>query len=246
MSRRRRAASFLFEPARFRNDPAVLAMTDSERGIYIMLLTAGWELPHPGIFPDDDKIMAQLAMTTVDNYGAAKAALKRAFDQEIRPGFWVQRGLARTFRAQTRFVSAQSERGRLGAKAKWGKDKDGTSTANGPPKPTSGSVIGSGSEKIEEKDFAHARGEPASTKKSTASDTEDSELTPPGPSWAWQPQRPAIAFPPDTANPAATGDVCDPASAHDAVAALQAQFDALDESAPGEIEEPKRGERGAF
>lgn len=143
MSRNKRAASFLFEPTRFRTDPAVMAMSPAARGAYIILLCAGWDLPKPGVFPADDRLLAQLAMCTSGEWASVRQEVSAAFTVTDRA--WTQKGLLRTKAAQDRFVSRQSERGRAGANATNAKWLSGASAATaldaGSPQPTS--VLGS-------------------------------------------------------------------------------------------------------
>ena len=125
-------------------------MSDAARGCYSMLFTAGWDMPEVGVFPADDRVLARLAMTTDEGWASVRDQVALAFDTTIRPGYWVQRGLVRTKRAQDRFAGGQVAAGRRGAMSRWNKEKDrlpiGTPSdnawaAHGPS--VLGSVLGS-------------------------------------------------------------------------------------------------------
>lgn len=153
MSRKTRARSFLFEPARFVNDEAVRMMDPAALGGYASLFCHLWEQPEPGVVPADDRLLASLARMTPDEWRCHATAIARAFDTATRPGCWLQKGLIETAKAQDRFASQQSKRGKLGANVRWPKASDGASITNEVPCKRDGpSVLGSrfsGSEKIE-------------------------------------------------------------------------------------------------
>ena len=123
MSRRDRARSFLFEPARFKNDEAVLTMSLEARGAYAILFCELWDQPEPGVVRDDDRLLASLARATTDEWVRIGSDVRRAFDAQERPGYLVQRGLVATVKAQDRFIASQSHAGHVAAKARWANEK---------------------------------------------------------------------------------------------------------------------------
>lgn len=123
MSRSRRAMSFLFEPARFKNDEAVRMMSLEARGAYAILFCELWDQPEPGVVPDDDRLLASLARATPEEWVRIGSDVRRAFDAQQRPGYLVQRGLVATVKAQDRFIASQSHAGHVAAKARWDKEK---------------------------------------------------------------------------------------------------------------------------
>jgi len=129
MPRAERMKSFVFEPARFRHDPAVLAMGPTARGAYVMLFCAGWDMTEQGVFPDDDRVLAQLAMVTPQEWTSVRAEVATAFDTTSRTGFWVQKGMARTAAAQNRWMKERSRVGRRAANTRWDKEKDASRIA---------------------------------------------------------------------------------------------------------------------
>lgn len=153
----RRAQSFLFEPAAFAGDPAVIAMSPMEVGAYIMLLCAAWSLPEPGVIPDNDTALSYLTRTGPD-WPKCRAAVSRAFDTESRPGFWVQKRMVATHRQQSGWFARHSLAGSLGGKAKAANRKASLATQLALAKPTgsgSGSCSGTGS--VKEKRERRAR-----------------------------------------------------------------------------------------
>lgn len=129
MSRKGRAATFLFEPMRFYRDPKVMAMSVPARGVYAMLFCAGWELPEPGVYPNDDRVLAQLAMCSPREWSKLKAEVASAF--EVQPDVWVQKGLVRTRQAQVDYLDGQAEAGRKAASNKRARQPAGTLPPNG-------------------------------------------------------------------------------------------------------------------
>ena len=132
MSRRReRARSFLLEPARFLNDPAVMALEPEALGLYAVLFLTGWDLPEPGVFQAHDRILAALSRGTPEQWERHREAISRCFDTTSRPGWWIQRGTVRTHRAQSVQMKRFSERGRRGANKRWVKEEGATSNGTG-------------------------------------------------------------------------------------------------------------------
>ena len=123
MTRTRRANSFLLEPRRYVTDRAIVGMSDAGRGCYSMLFMNGWDQPEVGVYPDDDRVLAQFAMTSPENWAVVRAEVALAFDLNSRPGWWVQKGLVKSLRAQDVYMRRQSAAGRASAKARWGKEK---------------------------------------------------------------------------------------------------------------------------
>ena len=132
MPRAPRASSFLFEPSRFRNDPAVLAMTPEARGAYAMLLCAAWEQHEPGVInPATDAVLAQLAMVTMRTWKRIRNQIVPAFEISTS-GKWRQRGLIESFRKQTEYVDSQRASGRKGGLAKAAKTLGSLERASSP------------------------------------------------------------------------------------------------------------------
>jgi uncharacterized protein YdaU (DUF1376 family) len=135
-----RPPAFQFYPRDFVSDPAVLLMTPEERGGYVMLLCHAWIAAEPGVLPDDDRTLAILSGLG-DRWLACRPALERAFD--LTNGRWVQKRMVRERHAQKTRVGIASRVGRLGAKARWHKDKDADGNAEAMPKhgPASASAV---------------------------------------------------------------------------------------------------------
>lgn len=112
--RTERAREFLFEPSRFKNDPAVMRMTLAARGAYAILFCEAWDMPEPGVLPDDDGLLATLSRTDFESWMGLRNEVKNAFDLENRPGFWVQNGLVATYESQKSWYANQIEAGRKG------------------------------------------------------------------------------------------------------------------------------------
>lgn len=118
MSRRTRASAFLLEPERFRYDRAVLAMSDAARGCYAMLFMAAWSQEEPGVLVDDDRVLANLAMTSLEEWVKVRDQVAAAFDVLQRPGYWIQRGMVRTVEAQDLYINRKRLAGSKGGKTK--------------------------------------------------------------------------------------------------------------------------------
>ena len=109
-----RARQFLFEPARLKNDPAVMSMTLEERGAYLVLFCEGWDMPEPGVFPDDDNLLAMYARVDIETWGELRQGISKAFDKALRPGFWIQKGTLETHRKQEEWFARQASLGSKG------------------------------------------------------------------------------------------------------------------------------------
>jgi len=119
-------------------------MEPAALGGYAALFCQLWEQPDPGVVPDDDRLLSSLSRMDRTEWDRVRPQIARAFDTTSRPGFWLQKGLVETARAQDRFKRAQSERGKQGANARWPNTGDGASIANEPPCKRDGpSVLGS-------------------------------------------------------------------------------------------------------
>ena len=112
--RRDRAREFLFEPARFKNDLAVMNMTLAGRGAYAILFCECWDMPEPGVLPDDDVMLATFARTDLDSWRDVREEVSKAFDTTSRPGFWVQRGTVETYERQCGYFETKEVAGRQG------------------------------------------------------------------------------------------------------------------------------------
>ena len=113
----RRPREFLFEPARYKNDPAVMRMSPPARGLYIMLFCEGWDMPEVGVFPDDDVLLAMLARTDLETWLELRNQVATAYDTVSRPGFWVQKGTVETYESQKLWIESKIEAGRRGGLA---------------------------------------------------------------------------------------------------------------------------------
>lgn len=149
MARSPRFQRFLFEPSRLKNDPAFQAMTPEGRGLYATLFCSAWEQPEPGVLLANPATLAPLAFATTEEWERNAASVARAFDTSSRPGFWIQRGLVATHRAQKRIRKTKSDGGKLGAKRK--REKQQARTPDGTRNPSAifdlngvGSGVGSG------------------------------------------------------------------------------------------------------
>lgn len=154
MARRERARSFLFEPGRFINDDAVRLMDPEALGGYAAIFCQLWEQPDPGMVPDSDRLLASLARMAPETWTRARSQIAGAFDTTSRPGFWLQRGMIQTAKAQDEFVARQSRYGKAAAKSRWDKPEDAPRIANALPtalesecaphaRPVTPSVLGS-------------------------------------------------------------------------------------------------------
>jgi hypothetical protein len=124
MKRLERAHRFLFEPARFKNDPAVQKMVPAALGGYAILWCEGWDQVEPGVFLDDDRILARLARLSPEEWVLYRPQIVEAFDTTSRPGFWIQKGTVATHEAQRERFRAKSASGKAGANARWRNEKD--------------------------------------------------------------------------------------------------------------------------
>lgn len=115
--RRERADSFLFEPRRFMDDPAVQGMSVTAVGAYALLFCSAWHVDDPGVLPDNDRVLASLARMDLAEWLAVRDQVARAFDTS-QPGVWIQKGLRRTLEAQDRYFIRQQRHGSDGGKAK--------------------------------------------------------------------------------------------------------------------------------
>lgn len=109
-----RARTFLFEPSRFKNDSAVMKMSLPARGAYAILFCEAWDMPEPGVLPDDDDLLCVLSRTDPESWSEVRDEVATAFDTESTPGFWVQKGLVATYESQKSWYSNQVESGRIG------------------------------------------------------------------------------------------------------------------------------------
>jgi hypothetical protein len=126
----RRPRGFLFEPARFKNDPAVMRMSPAARGLYAMLFCEGWDMPEAGVFPADDQLLAAFARTELSTWLQLRNEVATAYDTASRPGFWVQKGTVETCEAQKLWIDSRIESGRLGGIAS-GKARRSTPSSRG-------------------------------------------------------------------------------------------------------------------
>lgn len=144
---RDRARAFLFYPADYLNDPAVLRMGVLGRGAYGgALLPALWDQPEPGVVEDDDSLLALLAKCTPSEWRQVRDKVSLAFDTTSRPGFWIQRRMVAERIAQDRWFRAKSRLGKAAANMRWRKDMDATGNADAMPN-DAGSGRGRGSSK---------------------------------------------------------------------------------------------------
>jgi uncharacterized protein YdaU (DUF1376 family) len=125
-----RAREFLFEPARFKNDPAVMRMSVVGRGAYAILFCEGWDMAEPGVLPADDVLLAILARVDDETWVEIRDEVAAAYDTVTRPGFWVQRGTVETHRAQREWFEGRVEAGRMGGIAS-GKQRRSTGSSTG-------------------------------------------------------------------------------------------------------------------
>lgn len=149
MARSLRFQRFLFEPARFKHSPEVMAMCPEARGLYAILFCSAWDMPEPGVVPSDPAILASLSFATTEQWACHGPAIAKAFDTMSRPSHWVQSGLVETHRAQTRTNKARSIAGKRGADALHGKAVGGQAMTPTPKLVTAtvggaGSGVGSG------------------------------------------------------------------------------------------------------
>ena len=112
--KRDRAREFLFEPSRFKNDPAVMKMSLPARGAYAILFCEAWDMPEPGVMPDDDSLLAVLARTDPESWLEVRDEVATAFDTTSSPGLWIQRGTVATYEKQQQYFTEQAEHGRKG------------------------------------------------------------------------------------------------------------------------------------
>jgi len=132
MAYKPRARSFLFCAESYLHDERVLRMSLEERGAYSTLLFNAWLMERPGEVPDSDQAVANLARCSTSEWERVKGSVLACFRHDIRRRVYVQGKMVKTYRAQTRFLERQRERGKRGAKALWDKEKDGTSITSGP------------------------------------------------------------------------------------------------------------------
>lgn len=79
MPRVDRAQRFLLNPHAFMDDPAVQRMSLGARGAYAMLWLAGWDQKVPGVYINDDRVLAQLARCTPQEWSEVRAEVLSAF-----------------------------------------------------------------------------------------------------------------------------------------------------------------------
>lgn len=79
MPRVDRAQRFLLNPHAFMDDPAVQRMSLKARGAYAMLWLAGWDQKVPGVYLNDDRVLAQLARCTPQEWSEVRAEVLSAF-----------------------------------------------------------------------------------------------------------------------------------------------------------------------
>jgi uncharacterized protein YdaU (DUF1376 family) len=102
----------LFDPKRFADDTVVQSFsTLTAAGAYVFLLCAAWDQAEPGVLPASDRILAGLARATTAEWELVREDVARAFDTVSRPGFWVQKGLVRTYQAQSEFIEKKRSAG---------------------------------------------------------------------------------------------------------------------------------------
>lgn len=118
MSRRPRARAFLLDPSKLRHDPAFLLMTEEARGCYVPLFLAGWEMAEPGVVPNRDELLAQLALTTPSTWARVRQQVLTAFDVTSRPGYVVQPSMTVTHERQTAMIEKRRAAGKKSAKRK--------------------------------------------------------------------------------------------------------------------------------
>lgn len=133
--KRDRACEFLFEPARFKNDPAIMRMSLPARGAFAILFCEGWDMPEPGILPDDDTMLAVFARTDLESWLEVRNEVATAYDTLSRPGFWIQRGTVATYALQQQYFAQQAAHGRKG-----GLKRASRRAVAGPKRPDSGIV----------------------------------------------------------------------------------------------------------
>lgn len=97
MAREPRSQRFLFNPAQFINDEAVLSMSLEARGAYIALFCSAYDQQEPGVLPGDPRNLALLARCTPEEWSRVTSQVTLAFDTVTRPGKWIQQGMIRSF-----------------------------------------------------------------------------------------------------------------------------------------------------
>lgn len=115
-----RAPSMQWYPDDFENDPAVVAMSLAGCGAYMHLLNSAWNLPEPGVLPDDDTLLARWARATPKEWRRLRAEVERAFDTTSRPGYWLQKRMMAERYAQAERFRKASEAGRKANATRWG------------------------------------------------------------------------------------------------------------------------------
>jgi hypothetical protein len=143
----KRAREFLFDPARFKNDPAVLGMSVTARGAYAILFCEGWDMPEPGVIPSDDATLSMLSRADMATWLTIRSEVATAYDTVSRPGFWVQKGTARTHAHQNEWYERQRELGSIGGKASWkARRRPASRPATRPPSRPAEALVSRGGE----------------------------------------------------------------------------------------------------
>lgn len=108
MPRLSRAQRFLVNPHAFIDDPAVQLMPLPARGAYAILWLAGWDQKVPGVYLGDDRVLAQLARCTPEEWASVRDDVRTAFTvTSVTVGgterdMWELPGFSVTLHEQTR------------------------------------------------------------------------------------------------------------------------------------------------
>lgn len=152
MPRGRRAQRFLADPSALLEDPAFQRMGLEARGVYSTLVYAGWRQKFPGRFVGDDRVLAQQAFCTPEEWARTKAEVSTGFKVDIDTGDWLLPLMVSTYEAQQKMVDKwrkDKQRQRKGSVDN-AVDKAVESTSCPPVGSGSGSGSGNGTEKEKE------------------------------------------------------------------------------------------------
>lgn len=108
---------FEFWPRDFLSDPAVDSMTNEELGAFTRLLCRAWDRDHPGVLPDDDEELANLARVDPLRWQCVRIAVARAF--EVRDGRWTQKRMVREAIKLCERIDKRAKSATKAAYARW-------------------------------------------------------------------------------------------------------------------------------
>ena len=141
MPRADRAQRFLVNPHGWMDDPAVQRMSLEARGAYAVLWLAGWDQKEPGVYVADDRVLAQLARCTPDEWSRVRDEVVTAFVTERDR--WLLPQFAVTLRQQNAKRDADAKR----QQRKRMRDRDVTPNGERDSLDGSGSGSGTGTDK---------------------------------------------------------------------------------------------------